>query len=85
MIIKDIALWPLEITEILPRSKHNKILYVQQYKTPNNIVLLWYDSNFERYIRFIISKRMKILRSYFSSQRYGNDLTQRKCDINKMF
>ena len=26
MIIKDIALWPLENTELLPRSKHDKVL-----------------------------------------------------------
>ena len=41
MIIKDIALWSLENTEILPRSKHNNIL--QQYKTQTSIILLWYE------------------------------------------
>ena len=41
MIIKDITLWPLENSEILPRSKHNNVL--QQYKTQNNIILFWYE------------------------------------------
>ena len=41
MIIKDIALRKLENSEILPGSKHNNVL--QQYKTQNNIRLLWYE------------------------------------------
>ena len=44
MIIKDIALWELENSEILPRSKHNNVL--QQYKTQNNIILSWYEFKF---------------------------------------
>ena len=37
MIINDIALWILENSEILPRSKHNNVS--EQYKTQNNILL----------------------------------------------
>ena len=52
MIIKDIALWELENSEILSRSKHNNVL--QQYKTQNHIILLWYaDPNFEKCIKLI--------------------------------
>ena len=40
MISEDIALWPLENTEILPSSKHNNVLL--QFKTQNIIILLWY-------------------------------------------
>ena len=39
MIIKDTALWPMKNTEILPRSKHSKVLLVQQHETQNNILL----------------------------------------------
>ena len=41
MIIKDIALWELGHFEILSRSKYNNVL--QQYKTQNVNVLLWYE------------------------------------------
>ena len=43
MIIKDIALWPLQNTEILWRSKHNVL---QQYKTQSSIILLRYEFKF---------------------------------------
>ena len=41
MIIEDIALWELGHFEILSRSKYNNVL--QQYKTQNINVLLWYE------------------------------------------
>ena len=40
MIVKDIALWELENSEHCQKSKHN---ILQQYKTQNNIILLWYE------------------------------------------
>ena len=44
MVIKDIALWLLENTELLSRSKHgNRILQQLTLKTQNNIILLWYE------------------------------------------
>ena len=42
MIIKYMALWLLENTELLLRGKHDKI-FQQHTKTQNNIMLLWYE------------------------------------------
>ena len=52
MIIKDIALWLLENTELLPRRKHDKIL---QQHTRLKIISYYcgMNQNFERCIKFI--------------------------------
>ena len=62
-----------------------KIIIFYMHRNTVLKIIIYYrvmNSNFERYIRFIIGKRTKFLRSFFSSEMYDNDHTQHKCDIN---